>query len=355
MAMVYIQQNGTLGKSIPYTNKTHPTSTIATSGCGCCSSLMVLLNCTSYSMTLEKWAKILMNKGAREYDGTDMLVVGKIMKNDYGFEYEHTTDLAKLKAHIKAGYKAVAHVGGKGYFSSGGHFVCVAGMTKDGKAIVLDPYYYTNKWKSTVNGIYRGKYFTYNSSTHEVYCDFSTINADAKAYKFHLFKPTKKKYWRYSEKDIWYGWNNKTSTTTTTTPTKSTSYTKWTGYITASTLNIRSGASTNNSILGTFAKGQAVSIEGEKNNFYQITYKGKIAYISKDYVSKTKPSTTTTWTGKTTANTLNIRAKANTSSKILGTYKKGTKVSIYGSSGDFYVIRYNGQTAYISKKYVTKV
>lgn len=351
MAMVYIQQNGTLGKSIPYTNKTHPTSTIASSGCGCCSSLMVLLNSTSYSMTLKNWASILMKGKAREYDGTDMLVVGKIMKDDYGFTYEHTTDLAKLKAHIKAGYKAVAHVGGKGYFSNSGHLVCIAGMTKDGKAIILDPYYYTGKWTTTVNGINRAKYFTYDSITHEVYCDFNTIAADAKSYKYHLFKPTKKKKYLYSAKDIWANWNNGTSTTTTS----SKGYTKWTGYVTASTLNIRKGASTNYDILGTYTKGQAVCIEGEKDNFYQITYKGQTAYISKDYVSRTKPSTTTTWTGKTTAKTLNIRAKANTNSKILGTYKKGTKVTIYGSSGGFYAIRYNGQTAYLSKKYVTKV
>lgn len=202
MAQTYIQQNSSEGYKIPYTNPTHKTSTIASSGCGCCSSLMVLLNSTSYSMTLKKWAKILMDKGARWGDGTDMIVVEKIMKNDYGFETSHTTDIEKLKAHIKAGYKAVANVGNKGYFSSAGHFVCIAGITKDGKAIVLDPSYYAGKWTTVCKGINRAKYFTYNSATHEVICDFSTIAADSRNYKYHLFKPTKKVRLVYSEKDI---------------------------------------------------------------------------------------------------------------------------------------------------------
>ena len=350
MSMIYIQQNGTLGKSIPYTNRTHPTSTIATSGCGCCSSLMVLLNSTKYSMTLKNWAKILMKKGAREYDGTDMTVVGKIMKNDYGFEYEHTTDIEKLKAHLKAGYKAVANIGEKGYFSSAGHYVCVAGITDDGKAIVLDPYYYAGKWTTYCKGINRAKYFKYDANTHELYCDFSTIAADARYGKYHLFKPTKKVKLLYSEKD------NKSKAVAPNkpvSPAKPKGYTKWTGYVTADTLNIRKGASTNYDKLGTFSKGQAVCIEGEKNNFYQITYKGKVAYISKDYVSKKKPNSTT-WTGTVTASSLRIREKASTSSKILGSYKKGTKVTIYGSSGDFYAIRYNGKVAYLAKQYIKK-
>lgn len=353
MALVYIQQNGSVGKSIPYTNKTHPNSTIATSGCGCCSSLMVLLNQTSYSMTLKKWASILMKKGAREYDGTDMLVVGKIMKDDYGFEYEHTTDLAKLRAHIKAGYKAVANVGGKGYFSSGGHFVCVAGITKDGKAIVLDPYYYANKWTATVNGIKRSRYFTYNSSTHEVYCDFSTIAADAKAYKYHLFKPTKKKKYLYSAKDIRADYGKETpATPEPAKPAPTPTYKTWTGYTTANTLNIRKKPSADSNILGTFAKGTKVTILGGKGKFYQILYKGYTSYIAKDYVSKTKPDTS--WTGVVTASTLNVRAKPSTSSKKLGSLKRGAIVKISGSDGGFYITKYNNKTAYVAKKYIKK-
>lgn len=270
--LTYIQQNGSLGKSIAYKSKSHPSATIATSGCGVCSSLMVLLNSASYDISLKKWADILIKNGARADSGTDMSVVGRLLENKYGFEYTHTTDVETLKKHIKAGYKAVAHVGNKGYFSSGGHYVCVAGITSDGKAIVLDPYYYTNKWKSTVKGINRTNHFTYNSSTHEVYCSFNVIAADSRGLKYYLFKPKKKVKLAYSTKDP--------------KSVKKNSYAKWTGIVTASLLNVREQPNTKCKILGTLKRGTKVTITGESGKFYKLSYNGKTAYLSKSYVGK---------------------------------------------------------------------
>lgn len=78
-----------------------------------------------------------------------------------------------------------------------------------------------------------------------------------------------------------------------TAPSASTSSTfaKFTGYVTASTLNVRSGAGTSHSILGTLSKGTAVTVTGQSGNWYKISYKSKTAYVSKQYISKTKPVT----------------------------------------------------------------
>jgi len=198
--LIYIQQNGALGKSIPYPSSAHPNATIATSGCGVCSSLMVLLNSTSYVRTLKGWTQRVIKCGARVADGTDMHLLSQKMAKNYGFEVEETKDIAKLKKHLQNGYKAVLHVGNKGYFSSSGHFVCAAGIKKDGTPIILDPYYYTGKWKQTVNGINRAKYFTYNANTHEVYCNFNTIQRDRRG-SYYLFKPTKKVDLKYAKDD----------------------------------------------------------------------------------------------------------------------------------------------------------
>lgn len=198
--LTYIQQNGTQGKSIPYPSSSHPKATIATSGCGVCSSLMVLLNSTSYPRTLEWWTKRLIKAGARKPEGTDMNVVTDMMCDRYGFTCKKTRDIAELKKHLEQGYKAVLHVGQKGYFSSSGHFVCAGGIKPDGRAIILDPYYYTNKWNATVNGIDRKKYFDYNADTHEVYCNFNTIQRDRRGY-YYLFIPHKKVDEKYSPND----------------------------------------------------------------------------------------------------------------------------------------------------------
>lgn len=58
-------------------------------------------------------------------------------------------------------------------------------------------------------------------------------------------------------------------------------------------------------------------------------------------------------TGYVTASALTIRSKASKSSKALGYYHKGQKVTIKGSKSGFYKITYKGKTAYISKKYVS--
>ena len=57
-----------------------------------------------------------------------------------------------------------------------------------------------------------------------------------------------------------------------------------TGIVIASALNVRSGASTSNSIIGTLIRGSSVTITGESGNFYKINYNGQSAYVSKDYV-----------------------------------------------------------------------
>ena len=57
-----------------------------------------------------------------------------------------------------------------------------------------------------------------------------------------------------------------------------------TGIVIASALNVRSGASTSNSIIGTLNRGSSVTITGESGNFYKINYNGQSAYVSKDYV-----------------------------------------------------------------------
>ena len=192
MSYVYIQQNGTLGASIPYPSPAHPSATVATSGCGVCASLMALMNLTKYKVSLKNWTKALRDAGCRANEGTDMDAVCAYMKKKYGIAFTKTTDIDKLVAWMKKGYGAIANVGAKGYFSSDGHFVYVAGIEKNGKLIILDPYYYSDKWTSTVNGINRSKYFTYSASKHELYCKPSVLAADRAGW-FYLLKPTKQK------------------------------------------------------------------------------------------------------------------------------------------------------------------
>ncbi|MET3690266.1 L,D-peptidoglycan transpeptidase YkuD (ErfK/YbiS/YcfS/YnhG family) [Priestia megaterium] len=136
---------------------------------------------------------------------------------------------------------------------------------------------------------------------------------------------------------------------TTTPPAESTTYT-----VTASTLNVRSGAGTNYVSIGSVTKGQKLSVVSKSGSWYKINYNGRTGYVSSDYVqtsgTTTPPAESTTYT--VTASTLNVRSGAGTSYASIGSVTKGQKLSVVSKSGNWYKINYNGRTGYVSSDYV---
>ncbi len=69
-------------------------------------------------------------------------------------------------------------------------------------------------------------------------------------------------------------------------------------YVTAEHLNVRTGCSTNDPVIGDLTKGTEVTVKGAVTKdgadygWYQIRYNGDSAYVSADFLSKTKPSET---------------------------------------------------------------
>ncbi len=61
-------------------------------------------------------------------------------------------------------------------------------------------------------------------------------------------------------------------------------------YVTASSLNVRSGEGTSNAVLGTVSRGQAVSVLSESNGWARIKYGSGNSYVSAKYLSETKPT-----------------------------------------------------------------
>ncbi len=136
---------------------------------------------------------------------------------------------------------------------------------------------------------------------------------------------------------------------TTTPPAESTTYT-----VTASTLNVRSGAGTSYAAIGSVTKGQKLSVVSKSGSWYKINYNGRTGYVSSDYVqvsgTTTPPAESTTYT--VTASTLNVRSGAGTSYAAIGSVTKGQKLSVVSKSGSWYKINYNGRTGYVSSDYV---
>ncbi|WP_162523354.1 SH3 domain-containing protein [Clostridium estertheticum] len=57
--------------------------------------------------------------------------------------------------------------------------------------------------------------------------------------------------------------------------------------VTTSILNIRTGASTKDSILGKYANKSKIKILGKTGSFYKVSYSGKTGYVSTKYVKLT--------------------------------------------------------------------
>ncbi|MEK6263417.1 MAG: SH3 domain-containing protein [Clostridium sp.] len=149
------------------------------------------------------------------------------------------------------------------------------------------------------------------------------------------------------------------------------------GEITASYLNVRSGAGLSYAVNGVIKRGSKVTIYEKTNGFYRIMYEGKTSYVSALYVkvvdgktvtssnisttstvisrgSVSAPETESTGTGTVTASDfLNVRQTASISNNILGEVYLNNKVEIYGSQGSFYKIKYASGWGYVYKSYVS--
>jgi len=117
--------------------------------------------------------------------------------------------------------------------------------------------------------------------------------------------------------------------------------------ITADALHIREKASAASDSLGTYKKGDKVTVT-EVNGNWGKTEDG---WISLKYTKMEK--TYTTGTGTVTASSLNIRSTPSTSGADLGSLKNGTKVTILDTEGNWGKIEYaTGKYGWISLSYV---
>ena len=135
----------------------------------------------------------------------------------------------------------------------------------------------------------------------------------------------------------------------------------------SSSLNIRSGAGTGHSIVGTLTNGQTVNIIEKSGDWYHISHNGITGYVSAQYlqevsgnISTPAPAPTPTPVNKhgkvvNISSSLNIRSGAGTGHSIVGTLHNGETVDIIEKSGDWYHINHNGITGYVSAQYLQEV
>ena len=191
--MLYINQMGY--PHIPYNhdleNGGRPLSSIASSGCGLCSTCMIVDHLViGGSLSIEECRDLSYACKANLHVGTDIHVLGPAVAEKFNLDFEMTNDIDKLVAHLINGGEAivnVAAVDGVGIFTKGGHYI-VATAYVDGEIEILDPSFTRAKYTAEhCEGKIR-------IAAPFVYCSPETLAGESvphRTHPFYLFKRKK--------------------------------------------------------------------------------------------------------------------------------------------------------------------
>lgn len=122
--------------------------------------------------------------------------------------------------------------------------------------------------------------------------------------------------------------------------------------------NVREKATSKSKLLGTAKRGETYKVLATAGSWVKIQYgKSVEGYVYKTYIRITDEGAEPTPTGRTATIVnckvaANVRAKATSKSKLLGTVKNGETYDVLGTSGNWVKIDYDGTAGYVFKRYV---
>lgn len=124
--------------------------------------------------------------------------------------------------------------------------------------------------------------------------------------------------------------------------------------VTATALNLRTGPSSRNSVIGTAPRGAQMTVLGRSGNWVQVRYNGRTGYGYSSYLRTVQGSTSTgSVTRYVTASALNVRSAPSANSSVLGVVRQGQAVVVTGGSGEWARLNFNGATAYAYGSYLS--
>lgn len=136
------------------------------------------------------------------------------------------------------------------------------------------------------------------------------------------------------------------------------------GVVNCDALNLRSGPSTTNSVIGTLYNGTVVNItEFAGNGWSKVSYNNLTGYVATQYLTVRSSDGTSRGatragaieqSGYTNVSALNFRVAPSTGADIIGSYCQNTPVYVVEDVGDgWYKASINGVTGYLAGQYIT--
>ena len=124
------------------------------------------------------------------------------------------------------------------------------------------------------------------------------------------------------------------------------------GFVTASSLRLRSGASTSSETID-YASGNDVAVVlGKSGSWYKVNYNLQIGYMHQDYLDYSERENGELGYGKINGNNVKVRSGPGTNYPILTAAYKNEKAYIIGINNQWFKVIFGEYTGYIRSDYV---
>ena len=124
------------------------------------------------------------------------------------------------------------------------------------------------------------------------------------------------------------------------------------GFVNASSLRLRSEASTASSIVDTASRDECVVVISKEGPWYKVNYNLQIGYMHEDYLDVATKENAELGYGKITGSGVNLRSGPSTSRSVVTVSAKGDSCYIIGLNEGWYKVIYKENICYIRSDYV---
>lgn len=125
------------------------------------------------------------------------------------------------------------------------------------------------------------------------------------------------------------------------------------GIVKATSLNVRSAASLNASIVTQVKKNQTVTVLDQKSGWAKIQSGNKTGWVKASYLSIKQVTAASLKTAKVNASSLNVRTTPSTTGKVVMSMKKNAIVTIVKTQNGWSQVSASGKTGWVNAKYLT--
>ena len=126
---------------------------------------------------------------------------------------------------------------------------------------------------------------------------------------------------------------------------------------TTAPLNLRDASNINANVMDVMPEGTSVPVYGMTDDgWYHVKYNDREGFCYYQYLNFEGSEDGTVKDGKTTTMyataPLNVRTAPSMDGTIIGSFPAGTAVNVLSVEGDWYQVKYNDTTAYVSSEYL---